>query len=204
MAVEEPGAGVPAQPRIVVARRAQPFGAFEVPHGFDDPVVGPDARAGAAVRELRLRAPLGDDPGAVRLVVFAFERRQRLARALVRVGCGAELIGEREQQRDERGLIVGVDREDVEADALGFARLVEEAVPLGLRQGGVDGVTRERLEFAHPWLLPPADTISASAAAGKRAAGGDPRGEGVIAAPTPGAARTRPPRRRKPSTKLVV
>jgi len=34
-------------------------------------------------------------------------------------------------------------------------------------------------------LLPPADTISASAPAGKRAAGGPPGGKGVIAARTP-------------------
>ena len=60
-----------------------------------------------------------------------------------------ELIGEREQQDDERRLIGGIDRQDVEADALGLTWLVEEAIALGFGESGIDGVARERFEFAH-------------------------------------------------------
>ena len=39
-----------------------------------------------------------------------------------------KLIGQREDERDERVLVSGIDLEDVEADAFRFARLVQEPV----------------------------------------------------------------------------
>ena len=74
-----------------------------------------------------------------------------------------ELIGEREQQNDERRLIGGIDRQDVETDALGLARFVEEAIALGFGESGIDGVARERFE------------LSASAAAEKHRRGAPER-----------------------------
>ena len=46
----------------------------------------------------------------------------------------AELVGQREQQQRQRLLVVRLDRQHVEADALGLDRLVEQPVALGLLQ----------------------------------------------------------------------
>ena len=70
----------------------------------------------------------------------------RLARG-VAGAAGAELIGERQDQRAQRVLVVGIDREDVAADALGLRRIVEQAVALGLLERVRDAVGRDRLEL---------------------------------------------------------
>jgi hypothetical protein len=59
----------------------------------------------------------------------------------------AELIGERQQQDDERLLVSGLDLQDVAADAFRFGGLVQEAVSLGPRERRLDGIARQRLQL---------------------------------------------------------
>jgi hypothetical protein len=56
-----------------------------------------------------------------------------------------ELVGQREHERDERVLFVGLDLQHVETDALGLAGLVQQPVALGLRQRRRDRILRDRL-----------------------------------------------------------
>src|SRR5262249_41137289 len=70
----------------------------------------------------------------------------RLARR-ARRAARAELIGEREDQRAQRILIVRIDREHVAADALGLCRIVEQAIALGLVERVRDAVRCDRLEL---------------------------------------------------------
>ena len=56
-----------------------------------------------------------------------------------------KLIGQREDERDDGVLISGIDLEDIEADAFCFTRLVQEPVPLRLRQ-------RRRYRIGRQWL----------------------------------------------------
>ena len=82
-------------------------------------------------------AALGEDAGVVVLGVVAVEARQQGARFLVGgAEPGVELIGQREEQHEQRALVVGLDGEDVEADALGLDGLVEQAIALGLVERG--------------------------------------------------------------------
>ena len=48
--------------------------------------------------------------------------------------CLAALVGQRQQQHHGRGLVVRVDLEHVEADALGLVWLVQQAVAFRLRE----------------------------------------------------------------------
>ena len=52
----------------------------------------------------------------------------------------AELVGQRQDQRAQRVLVVRVDREDVAADALGLRRIVEQPIALGLLERVRDAV----------------------------------------------------------------
>src|SRR5213595_3538201 len=55
-----------------------------------------------------------------------------------------ELVGHGQQHRHQGLLVVRVDAEDVEADALGVARLVQQAVALRLVEGPGNGVRSDR------------------------------------------------------------
>src|SRR6185436_8140800 len=66
-----------------------------------------------------------------------------------------ELIGQGEQQRDDRLLVAGLDFQDVPADALGLQGLVQEAVPVRFLQGRGDGLLGEGLQLEHGCLLRP-------------------------------------------------
>src|SRR5262249_18811573 len=58
-------------------------------------------------------------------------------------------IGQGQEQRGPRLLVVRIDREDVQADALRLLRLVEQAVALGFLERLRDRVRVERLQFQH-------------------------------------------------------
>ena len=47
-----------------------------------------------------------------------------------------EVVRDREDQRDQRLVVVRVDPQDVFADALALLRLVQQAVALGFRERG--------------------------------------------------------------------
>src|SRR2546425_6834520 len=59
---EDSGAGVPAQDRIVVARRAEGLGLLIEGRRLPEAVVGRVTGAGAALLEMGPGAPLADDP----------------------------------------------------------------------------------------------------------------------------------------------
>jgi hypothetical protein len=65
-----------------------------------------------------------------------------------------KLVGQREDEHDEGVLIGRLDLQHVEADALGFAGLVQQAVALGFRECRGDGVLGDRLRLEHRSLLP--------------------------------------------------
>jgi hypothetical protein len=74
MTMHESHAGVPPQPRVVVARMTQRFGALEVLHRLDQPVVDAGAGGRSCARELRLGPPLGGDAGVVGAIMLSAAR----------------------------------------------------------------------------------------------------------------------------------
>src|SRR6185503_10692547 len=58
-----------------------------------------------------------------------------------------ELIGDAEQQRDQRFLISGIDLEHVEADTLRRRRIIEQTITLRLLQRGGNAFASDRLEM---------------------------------------------------------
>ena len=74
-------------------------------------------------------------PGVVRVFVGVAEPladleglRDRRRPVLV------ELVGQRQQQHHQRLVVLRIDLQRVEADALGLDRLLEQPIPLGLRE----------------------------------------------------------------------
>ena len=109
------------------------LGPLEVVHRLHQPVVHAAGVGGAGTGELRLGPPFGDDAGVVGAVVVGGQPGEDVARR-----CG----GRRTLRRNwsvrasssvmRRRLVPGIDGQDVEADALGLARLVEQSIALGL------------------------------------------------------------------------
>ncbi len=64
-----------------------------------------------------------------------------------------ELVRQGQDHRGERVLVIRFDLKNVEADAFRFCRLVQQTVPLGLRQRRRNGVLREGFELVHLRLL---------------------------------------------------
>ena len=122
---------IPAQDRIVIARRPDGLGALVRLHGLGEPFVRADGAARPTVGELRFRTPLGDNAAIVVPFVFVANVREDFLCPVSGAGAIAELIGEREHEDDARGLVVRIGLEDIEADTLGFARFIEQAIALG-------------------------------------------------------------------------
>ena len=61
MTLDEPHAGIPPQPRIVIPVLAERLSAFEVLHRFGQPLVDTGAGRGAGPGELGLGVTLGDE-----------------------------------------------------------------------------------------------------------------------------------------------
>src|SRR5262249_51234661 len=86
---------------------------------------------------------------------------------------GAELVGERQEQANQSLLMLRLQQKNVEADALGLARLVQEPVTLGLFQGSTERFSMKRLEReGHPraFRQMPRDTCLGSAEEAEQAA----------------------------------
>src|SRR5262245_37200811 len=154
VAVQDPCAGVPAQDRIVVARRAQLDRALEVRHRLQEPGVGDRARTGIVPVEHDLGAPLAEQPvvvGAAVLVAESLDQRMGLVVLLAQTPL--ELLGERQDQGNPGRAVVRIDLEDVAANALRLERLAQQAVAVGLLDGRGQGFPGEGLELEHGGLL---------------------------------------------------
>ncbi len=108
------------------------------------------ARAGAALAELRFGAPLGDQTR----IVSAFVRVAQAGQHLLRLGDAhrvalAEAVGQGQQENDQGMLVFRFDAEHVVADALRFARFVEQAIAHGLVERRRNGFFGKRFEFEH-------------------------------------------------------
>src|SRR6185369_239752 len=90
-------------------------------------------RTERTLMELRTGTAFGNDAGVVATFVFVAQPRQQLARPqnVVR-DLLDELVGDRQKERDERLLVLGIDHQDVEANALRGRRIVEQAIALRL------------------------------------------------------------------------
>ena len=152
LALDRAHAAVPAQDRVDVARRPQRLGALVPLHRVAEAVVGRRAHDVLAVQE-RAGLALVDQAAVVGALVLVGQLDD-VGACLARRGgrtVGAELIGERQDEATQGVLVVGVDDEDVVADALGLRRVVEQPVALGLlhRVGDAVGVDPLELEAAH-------------------------------------------------------
>src|SRR5262249_27718625 len=117
-------------------------------HRLAEPGVRSETGARAAVLQTRLGAALADDAGVVRTLVLALDARQHLLRP-AHVTARFELVGQRQEERDDRLLILVIDAQHVEADTLGLGGLVQDAVAFGSLERSRDGISRERLELEH-------------------------------------------------------
>ncbi len=115
-------------------------------------VIGHEARVRPAVAKHGARAPFADDAAVVGPLVLAVEAREDFLGATDVDGRPFELVGQGEQQRDEGLLVVRLDLQDVQTDALGLPRLVQEPVALRLLERPRNGFPRQRLELGHDFL----------------------------------------------------
>jgi len=148
VAHDQPGTGVPAKERVVVARRADAFGLLVTRHRFAQPLVRPRAAARGPAAKQRLRPPFVNESGVVGALVFILQagdgmpglRDERL-RLLI------ELLGDCQEERGNRLLVVRVGLQRIEADARRLVRLVQQAVPFGLGQRAWHRFGQQRLEI---------------------------------------------------------
>src|ERR1044072_1169056 len=128
-------AGVPAQERIVIPVRTDGLSFFEPIHGVTKPIVGVKPRAGSALSELHLGTAFRQDAGIISPLVFALQPRQKLLRLRIAHSIAfAKAVADREQESDQRLLIVRVRLQHVETDALRLPRFIEQAITLGFFQ----------------------------------------------------------------------
>src|SRR5262245_66566884 len=108
------------------------------------------ARSRPALLQPGLGLSLADDPGVIGALVFVLDARQQLFGLSGADGVASgESVGDRQKQSDQRILIFRVDFQHIQADALGRARLVEEAVKMRPLEGLRDGVFVNLLQIEH-------------------------------------------------------
>ena len=113
--------------------------------------------------KLRLGAAFPDNPGVVGVLVriaHTIDHTERLgdrARDVL-----VELLGQRQQQCDERVVVLGLDGQRVEADALRFGRLVQQPITFGLGDCARYRFRRQSLELRIPYEPPTANRYSTS------------------------------------------
>ena len=128
---DRPGARVPAQHGVVVARRPNLFRLFIPAHGLLKPVVRDVAGPFRALLEVGPDSPLTDDARIVGPLVLVLKPRQQLSSPRIRRSFRVrEPIREGQDKYDDRFLTVGIDPEDVQADTLGLLGFVQETVVL--------------------------------------------------------------------------
>ena len=72
VSLNDAGAGVPSQNRIVVTGRAERFGFFEPVHCFAQKIVSLKPAARRVLPQFRLCPAFGDDSGIIRALIFRF------------------------------------------------------------------------------------------------------------------------------------
>ena len=124
--------------RFVVARGALRLGLLEQGHGMPDPIQR--GTGGRVAGEQGLPPPFANHPVIIGLRVAFRKLREHFPGLLEAdaVSRPPELIGETQEEHRHRLFVLRVHPENVAADALRLARLVEEAVALGFRQSGRD------------------------------------------------------------------
>jgi hypothetical protein len=149
-ALEDSRARVPAEDRFIVPRRPDGFRALVQRHCLTKPLIGHCSRPRCASSQQCLCATLVDDPLVIGALIIVAQTRQDLAGPSLPL-CGrlGKLIGDREQQRNRRLLILRLDGEDVETDTLRRSRLAEESIALRFLKRGGDTVARDWLERKH-------------------------------------------------------
>lgn len=153
--VDDPGTCIPAEDRVLIIGVAERLGLRirlhrlnqEVVHdagigSIEQQALGPAAEQHALVIELRV------------LVREAAQERLCFVLAhpeILGIAWDRELIGDRKNQDLDGVGVLRVNGEDITADALSASRLIEQPVPLGLRQRSGDRLDADLLQFVH-WL----------------------------------------------------
>src|SRR5277367_3036855 len=137
------GAGVPAQDGGVVAWGAEFGGGFVVGHGGAQRVVGGGV---AAVVDAGVAHAFPDDAGIIFAFVVAFNFGEDFLGGFG-VDVGLELVGAGEEQGDQRLLVVGDDRQDVETNTFGEVRLVQQAVAFDFGERFGNALRRDGFQF---------------------------------------------------------
>ena len=110
VALQQPCARIPPQQRVVVAGRPNGFGASRTTSWLPAAIRRrPRAAAGRAVPELGLGPPLADDARVVGALVVAVHPLDALVCLGDSSGDSCELVGQRQQQRRERLLVLRLD-----------------------------------------------------------------------------------------------
>ena len=150
VSLDDAGARVPPQNRVVVTGRAQGFSFLEPVHRFAQKIISLKPRARRVLSQFRFCPAFGDDSGIICALIFRFYAAQQFLRLrLANPIRFFEAIGEREQKRDYGSLVIRIDSKDVETDAFRFAGFVQQAVALSLLQRGGNGVFVELFQFGH-------------------------------------------------------
>src|SRR6266404_2510459 len=98
--------------------------------------------------KLSFRLPLVKNSGVVRALVFVVQTLKDGFRFFVAIGGTArELIGDREAEQTQRGLVLGICGKDIPADRFSFTWFVQIAIELGFRDRFGNAVLRNRFEL---------------------------------------------------------
>src|SRR5216683_463799 len=146
MALQQPGATVPAKDSVIVARGTNRFRFGEVAHRL--PKQWSESVRRTSHAHLRLRSPFMKQPGVVEAFiplhqpleeVFYFSRTIR--------GVSTELVSNRQAQKTERQLVLRLDGQDVPADRLRLFRFIQRAVELNFRDSFRNAGLRDALQL---------------------------------------------------------
>src|ERR1017187_4048848 len=147
--VQQPGASIPAEDRVIVSGGSDRFGLLVPIHCLAQLVVGGKAGARGPLVEPGLGDPLADQAGIIRPLIWRREICQRLASPPHRAHVAAELVRLRQELGAERRLIARIHRRNIPADALRRPGLIEEAVLVRFLERRRNTRWRKMLEFKH-------------------------------------------------------
>src|SRR5690349_11718642 len=130
-----PLTGVPAKERVVIAWGTNLFRFLKLAQGFAKLVIGVMTCAWAALGKLRLCSPFSEDSRVIGAFVITFDPTEKL----IRLGIAdpialAEAVGDREQEGNQGRLIFRIRMKNIEANALRFARFVQQSIAFSLFQ----------------------------------------------------------------------
>src|SRR5579862_7718255 len=121
-------------------------------------------RAASPLRVQRLGAPLPDDPGIIGTLIFATQLRDFRQSALKDTRIPGDLIALCEHQTDQRLLVLGLNGEDVAADAFCLGRLLERSIMFSLCQSACNTLVRQSFQREHgaSWIFTEYGTASST------------------------------------------